>query len=120
MSVVVAYGVTEESEAALTHGVREAVRRQVALHVLVTSAEAEAAAQKQLHSAGKELSEWALHEVPVQQSPAHAVLDVAAEVDAELVVVGARRRSPVGKLLLGSLAQQILLGADAPVLLVKP
>jgi nucleotide-binding universal stress UspA family protein len=40
-----------------------------------------------------------------------AVLGVAQEVDAELLVVGIHRRSPVGKALLGSNAQRILLNA---------
>lgn len=48
------------------------------------------------------------------------VLAVASEVDADLIVIGLRRRSPVGKLIMGSVAQRILLGADCPVLSVKP
>ena len=36
------------------------------------------------------------------------------------VVVGLRHRSPVGKMLMGSVAQRILLDADVPVLSVKP
>jgi nucleotide-binding universal stress UspA family protein len=48
-----------------------------------------------------------------------AVLTVADEVGAELLVVGMHRRSPVGKALLGSNAQRILLGADCPVLAVR-
>ena len=48
------------------------------------------------------------------------VLSVAADVSADLVVIGLRRRSPVGKLLMGSVAQRILLGADCAVLAVKP
>jgi len=51
--------------------------------------------------------------------PADVVLEVAEEVDAELVVVGLRRRTPVGKLVLGSTPQQILLRASCPVLAVK-
>jgi nucleotide-binding universal stress UspA family protein len=51
---------------------------------------------------------------------ADQVLAVADEVSASLVVIGLRRRSPVGKLIMGSVAQRILLGADCPVLAVKP
>ena len=48
------------------------------------------------------------------------ILAVAREHRAELVVIGLRRRSPVGKLLMGSTAQRVLLDAHCPVLAVKP
>jgi len=51
--------------------------------------------------------------------PADDLVDVADAEQAVLIVIGLRRRSPVGKLLLGSNAQQILLKADCPVLAVK-
>jgi nucleotide-binding universal stress UspA family protein len=51
--------------------------------------------------------------------PAEDLVNVAAEVDAELIVIGLRRRSPVGKLILGSNAQRVLLDAPCPVLAVK-
>lgn len=50
---------------------------------------------------------------------ADEVLDAAAAHRADLVVVGIRSRSPVGKLLLGSTAQRIILEAECPVLAVK-
>lgn len=54
------------------------------------------------------------------QSATTALLDTASEVGADIIVIGVRRRSPVGKLLAGSTAQAVILGADVPVLAVKP
>jgi nucleotide-binding universal stress UspA family protein len=51
--------------------------------------------------------------------PAEDLMNVAAEVGADVIVIGLRRRSPVGKLILGSNAQRILLDAPCPVLAVK-
>ncbi len=51
--------------------------------------------------------------------PAEDLISIAEEVDADLIVIGLRRRSPVGKLILGSNAQRILLDASCPVLAVK-
>jgi nucleotide-binding universal stress UspA family protein len=51
--------------------------------------------------------------------PADDLVNVAEEVDAEFIVIGLRRRSPVGKLILGSNAQRVLLDAPCPVLAVK-
>ena len=51
--------------------------------------------------------------------PAEEVLELEREYEVELIVIGLRRRSPVGKLVLGSVSQDILLHADSPVLAVK-
>jgi nucleotide-binding universal stress UspA family protein len=52
-------------------------------------------------------------------SPAEDLLQAARDEQAELIVIGLRRRSPVGKLVLGSNSQDVLLHADCPVLAVK-
>jgi nucleotide-binding universal stress UspA family protein len=54
------------------------------------------------------------------RAAAESILAVARETGADLIVIGVRRRSPVGKLITGSTAQAILLEADCPVLAVKP
>ena len=51
--------------------------------------------------------------------PAEEVVELAEELGADLVVIGMRHRSAVGKFLLGSTTQRVLLEAAAPVLVVK-
>ena len=51
--------------------------------------------------------------------PAEDLINVASEVSADFIIIGLRRRTPVGKLILGSNAQRILLDAPCPVLAVK-
>ena len=51
--------------------------------------------------------------------PDEDVVTTADEVDAEVVVIGLRKRSATGKLLMGSTSQRLLLSIDRPVLAVK-
>lgn len=44
---------------------------------------------------------------------------LAEELDADMLVVGGRKRTPVGKAVFGSLAQDVLLEAPCPVLFVR-
>ncbi len=48
--------------------------------------------------------------------PAEALLEAADDHDADLIVIGGRRRSPAGKALFGSVAQAVILNAERPVL----
>ncbi|MGQ1798686.1 universal stress protein [Kocuria oceani] len=50
---------------------------------------------------------------------ADALIEASRAQEAEMLVIGIRKRSQVGKLLLGSDAQRILLDAVCPVLAVK-
>jgi nucleotide-binding universal stress UspA family protein len=51
--------------------------------------------------------------------PATEILKVAQEVNAELIVMGTHGRTGLGRLLLGSVAEQVLRKAPCPVLTVK-
>lgn len=53
------------------------------------------------------------------QDIAGTVLGFANDARAEILVIGARRRSPAGKFLLGSVTQAIILDASMPVVVVK-
>lgn len=54
-----------------------------------------------------------------EYDPAEQILDAAAEAGAQLIVLGTRKRTPVGKFLLGSTIQRVILEAVCPVLCVK-
>lgn len=63
---------------------------------------------------------WELHLSVADQDVAEKILELAESAKAEVLVIGARRRSPMGKFLLGSVTQTLILQADVPVLVVKP
>ena len=63
--------------------------------------------------------EFQIRQLVRGMDPAEDLINVAEEVSADVIVIGLRRRSPVGKLILGSNAQRILLDAPCPVLAVK-
>jgi len=50
--------------------------------------------------------------------PADAILDLTREHDADQVVMGSRKRSPTGKVIFGSVSQQVLLESPVPVTIV--
>lgn len=51
--------------------------------------------------------------------PADEILAYAEANDARYVVIGGRRRSPVGKAVFGSVVQEVVLGTDRPVVSVR-
>lgn len=129
MSVVVGYVATAEGGAALDAARTEAQRRGVRLVVVLSErgqrfgsepTELEQVAQEvraQLTDAGLPFD---VRQTARGRDVADDIIGAAVEESAELIVIGLRRRSPVGKLILGSNAQRILLDAPCPVLAVKP
>jgi nucleotide-binding universal stress UspA family protein len=130
MAVVVGFVPTNEGRAALRRAAEEARLRDTRLVVInsnrggkdLSSEDAERY-DTELAGVRRELSEAGIeHEVRQLvrgQEPAEDLIAVAEEVGAEVIVIGLRRRTPVGKLILGSHAQRILLDAPCPVLAVK-
>jgi nucleotide-binding universal stress UspA family protein len=129
-TIVVGYVAKPEGRAAVRRAVDEARLRDARL-VVVMSAKGGAlldgeTASEMDHDMG--VVHALLHESGVPHDvrtlvrghePASDVVSVADEENADLIVIGLRRRSPVGKLILGSNAQQVLLDAHCPVLAVK-
>jgi nucleotide-binding universal stress UspA family protein len=129
MTVLVGYVPNSFGEAALSAGAEEARRRQERLLVVNMSrddvlADAHRAGDAQLERVRRDLGELGVESevrrVEEGSDASEALLAVATEVDASVLVIGLRHRTPVGKLLLGSSAQRILLEASCPVLAVKP
>lgn len=127
MAVVVGYVTTQEGAAALDAAVAETRRRGSRLIVVLARRsggddasllEAEADDVRDLLDDAD--IAYDIRQLRRSDDVAQSLVATAEEVDAELIVIGLRRRSPVGKLVLGSNAQRILLDAPCPVLAVKP
>ena len=134
MSVAVAHHTRSSSGLALAEGARQAAYRGtdlVVIHVVdsldndiaaANEAGISDAVQKVLAGAGLAQVPWDLHLVAGGTEIADvaaAVLEQVGQVTPDLLVIGARRRSPMGKAFLGSVAQILILESDIPVLVVK-
>lgn len=130
MTVVVGYLPTAEGRAALRRAAEECRLRGTDLVVVDSTGGTDdlgkgdgAAPEQELRTVLAELDAAGLSHrvVPVAQDADHAeeILVTAEDLSAEVIVIGLRRRSPVGKLVLGSSAQRVLLDAPCAVLAVK-
>lgn len=130
MSIVVGYVATKEGKAALRAASAEARLRNARLVVINSNRggrdldrDDAARYEEELDLVRRQLDDAGVeHEVRQLVrgvEPAEDLVKVAADTSAELIVIGLRRRTPVGKLILGSNAQRILLDAPCPVLAVK-
>ena len=128
MTVIVGYTADPFGHAALEHGIAEAKLRGTGRVVInATSGEsyvdARFAGESEVQDVQTRLAECGVaYELrqPVGVDPADELLTAVERRDAQLLVVGIRHRNPVGKLLLGSVAQKLILECPKPVLAVKP
>jgi nucleotide-binding universal stress UspA family protein len=138
MAIVVGYTDRPESRVALARAIQEARLRGASLHIVQALQEPPGEDPGHVRrwsdridharAEGSEL-EGKLRQDGVDahfnllllspEPAAKQLLRVANDVNADLIVIGLRRRSPVGKLVLGSVSQELLLEANCAVLAVK-
>lgn len=126
--IVIGYSADRFGRAALEHGIAEAKLRETTLLVINSTSggaytDPRFARSDEVHDVEERLADCGLPfqlTQPVGVDPVEELLDAMDRDDAELLVIGIRHRSPVGKLLLGSVSQRLLLECPKPVLAVKP
>ena len=129
MNVIVGYRPTPEGRAALSRAVDEARRLGGARLLVINSAEQPTgspepiSAEHGVDALSQSLAAAGIahdiRQLDVNDDPAESIVSSVSNPATDLIVIGLRRRTPVGKLILGSVAQQVLLEAECPVLAVK-
>lgn len=130
MTVAVAHQISATTAKAMQQAVHEARLRGTDLAVLhvVDSIDADStdayragvADEVERAVGGDSGVTWELHLAAAGAANlGETVVRLASQVGADLLVIGARRRSPVGKAFLGSVTQTVLLEARLPVMVVK-
>ena len=130
MTVAVAHQVSATAQLALSQAVQEAKFRDTDLAVLhVVDSRSTPTRRRPTGSASRTRSRRRWGRTPTsagsctcetgRDDVGDAIVTLTDRLRPDLLVLGARRRSPVGKALLGSVAQTIILEANVPVLVVK-
>ena len=127
MTIIVAYAPRPEGQAALFKGIEIARRRNE--HLLVVNAtpgsgdDATMASAQDVERIERLLDEPGLSAEFKQfgrgKSAVEEIEALVARLPVSLLVIGLRNRSPLGKLIMGSVAQELLLNVPCPVLAVK-
>jgi nucleotide-binding universal stress UspA family protein len=129
MIVVVGYSPSKPGQAALLAGIEEAQLRNASLVVLNASRGDAIYDPSFAQPADLEWARTTCTEAGVEftvrqevrgREPWEEIVDLLEETNADLCVIGIRRRSAVGKMLMGSNAHHILMEAPCRVLSVKP
>ncbi len=128
MTIIVGYIPTPQGQAALKRAVAEAKLREQRLVVVNASrgdafADARLLTEDDLIALEKHLQDSGIvydsRQYVRGSDPAEELVKAAEDEGADLIVIGMRERTPVGKLIMGSTAQRVLLDSPCPVLAVK-
>ena len=128
MTILVAYVPRPEGQAALDKGIEIATRNKEDLMVVNatpggTKDEPSMANVQDVERVERLLAGSGINATFKQfvrgKSAIEEIQDMVDSLPVSLVIIGLRKRSPVGKLLLGSVAQEILLTVSCPVMAVK-
>ena len=128
MTILVAYVPRPEGQAALDKGIEIATRNKEDLMVVNATpggptGEPSLANVQDVERVEKLLAGSGINATFKQfvrgKSAIEEIQDMVDSLPVSLVIIGLRKRSPVGKLLLGSVAQEILLTVSCPVMAVK-
>ena len=127
MSIVVGYSPSGQGraalKAALRYGARTGEGLVIASHLYHDAERGMTAATEdevrdELREVGAEQADVTVRS-SLENDIGEFILSVVDEVAASLVVIGLRRKPPIGKLNLGASARRVVLGAACPVLAVK-
>ena len=128
MTILVAYVPRPEGRAALDKGIEIATRRQERLVVVNASPGGKEDETVLVDGYEGERVEERLAQLPIQaefkqfvrgRSTLDEIEALVTELNVSVLVIGLRKRTAVGKLLLGSMAQEILMTVPCPILAVK-
>ncbi|RUS47102.1 universal stress protein [Cohnella sp. AR92] len=138
-NILVAYDGSEQSDKALNQAVQIASRfgsKLTVVHVFYLPVyntgdlfiNTPADLVQQLTNQSTQVLEKAKVRVPdsvsadyklLEGSPANAILEKAAEVKSDLIVIGSRGLGPIREFVLGSVSHNVVQHAEVPVLVVK-
>ena len=130
MKIMVGYDGSNSAKEALQLALKHAKALGASVEIVTSRREGKENQVEDIEDAGKSL-EWAksvfdAEQIPCEthllirgMSPGEDLVDFAKDKNISEIYIGIRRRSKVGKLLMGSTAQYIILNAPCPVMTVK-
>ena len=128
MTILVAYVARPEGHAALDKGIEIAKRRNERMVVVNaspggTKEDASMIDVQEVERVEKMLKDAGLNAEFKQfvrgKSAVEEIEALVESLQVSVLIIGLRKRSPVGKLIMGSVAQELLLSVSCPVLAVK-